>query len=218
MTKHRPGRKTTVTPDRIHEIISAVKAGSYLEPAAEWAGVGIRTFHRRRAAGEEHVSGMEPAHFEAIEDLVLSANFVDALGDADPADFGLDGKTALYDVALVVALQRAEREAEVRLVTQWSAAAANDWRAGAELLARRHPERWQRRETRVLEGSDQNPLRIEDARIAQKIQGDPDALDLALDLLATVASQDIDEGEDPEGESREDVEKVLAVNRGDYGA
>lgn len=40
--------------------------------------------------------------------------------------------------------RQAEAEAESRIVGAWSAEALVDYRAGAALLARRHPERWGR--------------------------------------------------------------------------
>jgi hypothetical protein len=40
------------------------------------------------------------------------------------------------------ALARAEAESEAALVRHWYVAAASDWRAARDLLARRFPERW----------------------------------------------------------------------------
>ena len=41
---------------------------------------------------------------------------------------------------------RAREDAELRLVAMWQEAMPSDWRAIAEFLARRYPERWGRRE------------------------------------------------------------------------
>jgi len=45
-----------------------------------------------------------------------------------------------------VAVTRARDAAELSLVSMWVAAMPSDWRAIAEFLARRYPERWGRRE------------------------------------------------------------------------
>jgi len=40
------------------------------------------------------------------------------------------------------AIHASEAEIEIRLVATWQQAAANDWRAAAEFLSRRFPDRW----------------------------------------------------------------------------
>ena len=45
-----------------------------------------------------------------------------------------------------VAVTRARDAAELSLVSMWVAAMPSDWRAIAEFLARRYPERWGKRE------------------------------------------------------------------------
>ena len=59
--------------------------------------------------------------------------------------WGRDAKSARY-VAFLTAVTRAREEAELRLVELWQEAMPNDWRAIAEFLARRFPDRWGRRE------------------------------------------------------------------------
>ena len=59
--------------------------------------------------------------------------------------WGRDAKSARY-VAFLTAVTRAREDAELRLVELWQEAMPNDWRAIAEFLARRHPERWGKRE------------------------------------------------------------------------
>ena len=59
--------------------------------------------------------------------------------------WGRDAKSARY-VAFLTAVTRAREDAELRLVELWQEAMPNDWRAIAEFLARRYPERWGKRE------------------------------------------------------------------------
>ena len=59
--------------------------------------------------------------------------------------WGRDAKSARY-VAFLAAVTRAREDAELRLVELWQEAMPSDWRAIAEFLARRYPERWGKRE------------------------------------------------------------------------
>jgi hypothetical protein len=101
------------TKDRI---IAAMRAGAHVQVAVQAAGVGRSTYYlwmnNGRLAAVKVDEGMEITKEER--------GFL---------NFFLD-------------IVQAEAEAEVRLLTHWSKAAANDWRAAKDLLARRHPERW----------------------------------------------------------------------------
>jgi hypothetical protein len=59
---------------------------------------------------------------------------------------------------LYEAVQRAEAEAEVRMVALWQQACPEDWRAAAEFLARRFPERWARKGRHEVAGADGKPV------------------------------------------------------------
>lgn len=117
MRDPRPmARKTALTPDVHDRIVEYVRAGNYLSTAAAAAGVtarSLRNWLRRGASGEEPYATL---HAEVLA---------------------------------------AQAEGEARLVRSVSAAAdgifdeetgkfvaAPDWRAGIEILQRRHPDRW----------------------------------------------------------------------------
>jgi len=66
------------------------------------------------------------------------------------------------------AVERAQAQAERRLVSLWAHAATTDWRAAKELLARRHPDRWgPKAEVTVTEGP-ANPPDLEFDRLDAK--------------------------------------------------
>jgi len=55
-------------------------------------------------------------------------------------------------VKLYEEVNKAEREAEYRIVEMWYNHLKNDWRACRAFLERRFPDRWGERNTSVLEG------------------------------------------------------------------
>ena len=67
-------------------------------------------------------------------------------------------KTKQY-VEFVDAVRAAEREAEVSLVVKWRQ--VDDWRAIAEFLSRRFPERWTPRQRQEVSGPDGGKLQHE---------------------------------------------------------
>ena len=60
--------------------------------------------------------------------------------------------------AFASAVRTAEREGEVALAASWRRAGADDWRAAAEFLARRFPERWSPKLKHELSGPAGGPL------------------------------------------------------------
>ena len=59
-------------------------------------------------------------------------------------------------------IQEAQANLEVALVAQWMQNVKKDWRAAAEMLSRRFPDRWSptRYMKQEISGPDQSPLRI----------------------------------------------------------
>lgn len=228
------GRGWKLTEERKRRIVDGVRAGNYFAVAAQWAGIGESTFYKYKAEGEK-------LRARAYDEGVLTPDNVDeanALAMLEAEELGLRGsKNPLGEVLrsagwephevllveLVDELERAESEAELRLVTQWNKAADQDWRAAMTLLARRHPERWadQSKVKSEVSGPDGGPIEVSQrADLARAIAEDPEARQLASNLLAKVAPSgpvwlqgaDLDEsdGEDDLGDELDQMHAVEA--------
>ena len=91
------------------------------------------------------------------------------------------------------AITRAEYEAEVRMVAQWQKHMPENWQAIATFLERRYPDRWGRRmdvrQDIKQEVQGQVTQRYE-YDITQRIVSDPEAVQLAEQLLRRAAHSD----------------------------
>ncbi len=110
---HRPTLLTRAKADRLREVVAI---GNYLTIACRQAGVAYSTYQRWRARGEKERAGDEST-------VPLSA---------DESDY----------VYLLEQIEEGLAEAEANTVEIWQAAMSEDWRAAAEFLARRFPQRW----------------------------------------------------------------------------
>lgn len=128
------GPRSRLTPEVSDKICKALMTGNYLRTAAGYAGVGESSIYQWLARGRK-----------ALEDAVEHEQWIpdplDPEGDQILADDGIPDRERRY-VEFLAAVEKAEIEAEIRMATQWSLAAAKDWRAAKEFLARRYPERW----------------------------------------------------------------------------
>ena len=62
------------------------------------------------------------------------------------------------------AVNKANSEAELRMVMNWQKHVIDDWKAAKEFLERRYPEHWARREKLEHTGKDGGAIEISDAR------------------------------------------------------
>lgn len=84
---------------------------------------------------------------------------------------GIDEPESIYGAFRAEALT-ARRDCEIDLVKLWRIHAKEDWRAGADLLARRYPKRWARRDRMELTGKNGGPIRfsnLSDEALAQQL-------------------------------------------------
>lgn len=177
-------RPTKLTRQRHDRIVNALRAGAYAEVAARAAGVHEATYYRWLARGRAEQERIDEIHDE-LETLrrsrarakvarrrKLQAELVQLEHDDTYREF-------------CEAATRANDEAEVSAIARVRAGAQGehaDWRADAWFLERRFPDRWRRRETREVTGSETAPpVRI--------VAGDDcDAVDAAHDFLRRVGS------------------------------
>lgn len=112
----RTGAPTKLTRATQRAVVKALRQGNYLAVAARQAGIHRVTLNAWLKKGAEAQQAVDRGE-------------------------ELTGDAPRY-LAFRVAVQEAEAQAEADLVARWSAATRHDWRAAAELLARRHPDKW----------------------------------------------------------------------------
>ena len=126
------GRPTRCTDDVTDQVCRAIRAGAWAKVAAGSAGITERSFHNWRARARDALA--EPGADGWVE--------VDEGGKRVAVHLeGVPDSEAPY-VRFFLSVQHAEQIHELATVANWTEAAKTDWRAGMELLARRHPERW----------------------------------------------------------------------------
>lgn len=190
----RSGRYWKLTAERKKRIVDAVRAGNYVYAAVGMAGIGMSTYYDYLHKGK---GLLEKAQAEGIvtPDIVEEARAFTELDRSRKNPIGEVLRGAGWPehecllVELVDELQRAEAEAELRLVTHWSKAAEQDWKAAMSLLSRRFPERWSEKYhvTQEVSGPDGAAIEVftrSDA--ARTIAANPEARRLADDLLAKI--------------------------------
>ena len=130
--------KTKLTPQIQEEIVKRLKIGCYAKVVAEAVGIHRATYYRWLERGEK-------------------ARKLKELGKKVPKEEKI--YCDFCDMVLV-----AEAEAEVTIVAMIFDQTKTDWRAGLEILARKYPERWARKEYMDFKGSiDSGPNPREEA-------------------------------------------------------
>lgn len=112
----RGGRPTKLTPKTAERIITVVRAGNYLNVAAQFAGVGISTLQGWLQRGRRAAAALERGEEVGEEETP----YLEFLG----------------------AITEAEVNAEVFAATAWRSKVGEDWRAARDLLRYRWPDRW----------------------------------------------------------------------------
>lgn len=99
-------------------IVDSIAKGNYYSPAARAAGITYGTFRVYMKRGEAELARVGENNWRKVRKK-----------EKKYVDFYRDVKAA-------------EAQSETTLVENWSKQAVDDWRASAEMLARKHPERW----------------------------------------------------------------------------
>lgn len=131
----RPGRTPLLNAQLQDRIVSAVRAGSYLDDAASLAGVHRATLFRWIAAGRDAQQKLE-----AGETLT-------------------DKEQQVYDFCDAVETARAEAQLRNVAIIQ-KAANEGTWQAAAWYLERTNPRKWGRHETVEIGVADDRPAEI----------------------------------------------------------
>lgn len=145
-------RQTKLTPERQERIVRAVRACSHLEQAAQVNGINPATFWRWMARGEVETSGIYRKFCEAVHQAEVEAEQMLVgrwmqLAIGSPAQYDTNGN-----------MIRAEVPGNPRAIR--------------DLLARRHPDRWQAKTTVEVSGEIEHTV--------------PEAPDLVVEARARV--------------------------------
>ena len=146
-------------------------------------------------------SKLTPEVQEKICQAIRAGNYYEAASDYAGIDYstfrrwmvkGEKAESGKYH-EFCKAIKRAEHEAEVRLVAMWQKHMPDNWQAIATFLERRWPDRWGRRmdvrQDIKQEVQGQVTQRYE-YDITQRIISDPEAVQLAEQLLRRAAYSD----------------------------
>lgn len=140
------GRPTALTPEVRRTVVQAIRGGVYAHVAAQHAGIAPSTYYGWMARGR------------AERDRLLA---MIEEGEDRPAP--LDSERPFLE--FLEAVSRADAEAEI--VATLKVRQADDWRAAAWYLERRHPDRYGRRsqvEIGGIEGAPPVPVEIVEDR------------------------------------------------------
>jgi len=129
----KTGRKTKLTPELQEQIVRYIEAGNYAKVACQAVGISEKTYYKWKRQGKEAEYKLEEG-----KKLTNKENELSQLSQS---------------------IRQAEARGEVRNVTTIQIAAKKDWRAALEMLARKHPKRWGRKE--MHGGIKDSPTKIE---------------------------------------------------------
>jgi len=139
------GRPTKLDPEIQNTIVTAIRAGAYVETAVKFAGITKDTFYRwldRAAVERERVNGGENGRRVRARELPF-VEFSDAVLKAAAS-------SELDDLVII------------------NNARVADWHAAAWKLERKYPKRWGRKERMEVTGAEGGPLEISLVELAQK--------------------------------------------------
>jgi transposase-like protein len=174
MTTHseetRVGRRSKLTPDTHERIISAIRAGNYVDTAARFAGVHPSTVWRWWSEGGEDEA--EPAKREFREAVER------ARAEAEVRMVAATVKDAMGGV-LVKKTTRTRPDGTEEVEEQFT---PPNGKVALDYLWRTSPARWGRRSNVELTGVDGGPIQIEQsatvrslaARLHQQLSGGED--------------------------------------------
>ena len=132
------GRPTKLNFDTHNKIITAIRAGNYIETAAAYAGIDKSTLYDWLKRGEREKQRVAQNPRYKIR------------------------KSEKPYVEFSNAVEKALAEAEVRDVAIIAKAAEEQWQAAAWRLERKFPDRWGRK---VIEHTDSDRKRLQDEKL-----------------------------------------------------
>ena len=150
MEKNKGGRPTKLDERTQEKIVSAIKAGNYIETAAAYAGISKNTLYEWLKRGEREKQRVEKSNKAKIK------------------------KSEEIYVIFTDAVEKALAEAEMRDVLIIGKAAEKEWQAAAWRLERKFPDRWGKR---VIEMSHDGKIELTLPKIVEVAIDDGDSED-----------------------------------------
>lgn len=132
---HVMGRPTKLTEEVQGAICRALEKAVPVETACEIAGITHTTYKNWRARGRRELERVEEGHHNCRV-----------------------RKEEKPYVEFLAASTRARANCERQLTKYWYDAAEEDWRASMELLQRKYPDRWSKKEKHEHSGPEGGPM------------------------------------------------------------
>ena len=120
----------------IDEIIKALKIGMYVKDAVQVVGISKKTFYLWKEQGEK-----------------IDARCVSDEGEINQREYKKLNKTDKLKLHFLHSVRQAEAQAKQVLLAAVFSHVKDDWRAAMEILARRFPEDWAKKEYMDFKGS-----------------------------------------------------------------
>ncbi len=152
------GRPTKFSNEIKHKIITAIRAGNYIETASAYAGISKNTLYDWLRRGEREKQRVEKnPRYKIRKSEQPFVDFSDAV-------------------------EKALAEAEVRDVAIIAKAAEEQWQAAAWRLERKFPDRWGRK---VIEHKGSLEVKNDDSikRIEQQLKQDDESRELLKEFF-----------------------------------
>lgn len=144
------GRPPKLTPERADQILQAIRAGNYLQTAAQYAGIGTTTLYRwlERANNPDE----QDPRYREFRDRLERARAEAEVRVVATVLKGIVGGAVVRETRRTLPNGTVEEDRQV---------APPDARTGLEFLSRAFPANWARRQALEVTGADGGPIQVE---------------------------------------------------------
>lgn len=153
------GRPTKLTPEVQEVIVSAIRAGNYIETAAALAGISKDALYDWLKKGNDPYGFAKARIYREFADAVKKA-----VAESEERDLAIIQRAAEgYEVVRKRATTRRNEETGKLEVVEQSVEQSRDfsWTAAAWRLERKFPDRWARRDHVQVSGDKEAPLIVQ---------------------------------------------------------
>lgn len=147
------GRPTKLTDEMADRIVTAVRAGNYLETAAHYAGVHPATVFRWLKEADDDDAPASKVRFREAVNRARAESEIRVVGQIQRV---IMGGQVLREVTRTMPDGGTETERHY---------APPDGRVALEFMSRAYPDRWARRSAIEVSGPDGGPIQVEQGRV-----------------------------------------------------